>query len=214
MILHRQRLLFVLSSPSGAGKTTLARRLLERNSDTLEMSVSATTRPKRDDEMDGRDYSFVEPMTFALKRKQGEFLESAKVFDHYYGTPAQPVHKAWANGRDVLFDIDWQGAQQLKKHDSLREHVVSVFILPPSYRELQQRLFRRAKDSKEVIKARMAKAASEMSHYKEYDYVAINTELEHCVGEVEGILKAERTPPPTSCEPWGFCAGSFFAKLI
>ncbi|MEQ8813361.1 MAG: guanylate kinase [Thalassobaculum sp.] len=181
--------MLVLSSPSGAGKTTISRRLLEAERD-LVMSVSATTRPRRPGEVDGRDYFFVDPTEFNLMVNRGQLLEHAKVFGNYYGTPRAPVEDAMAAGRDVLFDIDWQGTQQLQ--DSAPRDLVSVFILPPSTRELERRLRARAQDSAEVVAARMAKAADEISHYPEYQYIILNDDLERSTSAVRAILAAER----------------------
>jgi guanylate kinase len=185
----RRGLMFVLSSPSGAGKTTLSRMLLrvDRN---VELSVSVTTRPKRRGEIHGRDYHFIDHGRFAAMVKSGDLLEWAEVFGHRYGTPRLPVLDALRAGRDVLFDIDWQGTQQLR--EKARDDLVSVFILPPSVRELERRLHRRAQDSEEIIGARMAKAAGEMSHWPEYDYVIVNTHKRLAFAEVRAILGAER----------------------
>jgi guanylate kinase len=185
----RRGLMFVLSSPSGAGKTTLSRMLL-RADRNVELSVSVTTRPKRRSEIDGRDYHFIDPGRFAAMVKSGDLLEWAEVFGHRYGTPRRPVIEALRGGRDVLFDIDWQGTQQLR--EKARDDLVSVFILPPSVRELERRLHRRALDSKDIIGARMAKAAGEMSHWPEYDYVIVNTDKRLAFAEVRAILGAER----------------------
>jgi guanylate kinase len=187
--IHRRGLMLVLSSPSGAGKTTISRRLLALEPE-LTMSVSATTRPKRPGETAGIDYHFVDPTEFGLMINRGEFLEHAKVFDNYYGTPRQPVETALRNGADILFDIDWQGTQQLAQ--SARDDLVSIFILPPSTRDLEIRLKSRAQDSAEVVAGRMAKAADEMSHWAEYDYIVINHDVEKSVAEVRSILVAER----------------------
>jgi guanylate kinase len=185
----RRGLMFVLSSPSGAGKTTLSRMLLRADC-KVELSVSVTTRPKRRGEIDGRDYHFIDRGRFAAMVKSGDLLEWAEVFGHRYGTPRQPVIKALRAGRDVLFDIDWQGTQQLR--EKARDDLVSVFILPPSVRELERRLHRRAQDPKDIIGARMAKAAGEMSHWPEYDYVIVNTDKGLAFAEVRAILGAER----------------------
>lgn len=185
----RRGLMFVLSSPSGAGKTTLSRMLL-RADRNVELSVSVTTRPKRRGEINGRDYHFIDPGRFAAMVKSGDLLEWAEVFGHRYGTPRLPVLKALRAGRDVLFDIDWQGTQQLR--EKARDDLVSVFILPPSVRELERRLHRRAQDSKDIIGGRMAKAAGEMSHWPEYDYVIVNTDKRLAFAEVRAILGAER----------------------
>ncbi len=185
----RRGLMLVLSSPSGAGKTTLSRRILESDAGIV-MSVSATTRAKRSNEVEGRDYVFVSPEEFERMVRNGEFLEYASVFDHQYGTPKKPVMAALAAGRDVLFDIDWQGTQQLKER--AREDLVSVFVLPPSHEELERRLKTRAQDSEEIVAARMAKAASEISHWPEYDYVVVNDDVERAHAKVLAILEAER----------------------
>ncbi|HUI17307.1 MAG TPA: guanylate kinase [Alphaproteobacteria bacterium] len=185
----RRGLMLVLSSPSGAGKTTIARKLLEREPN-LKMSVSATTRPRRRGEVQGIDYQFVDASAFGEMVNRGELLEHAKVFGHYYGTPRKPVEAALAAGRDMLFDIDWQGTQQLAQ--SARSDLVSVFILPPSTAELERRLKGRAQDSDEVVASRMALAADEMSHWPEYDYIVINVEVEGSIAEVRAILVAER----------------------
>lgn len=189
MAITRRGLMLVLSSPSGAGKTTISRRLLEAERNVV-MSVSATTRPRRPGEVDGRDYFFVDPTEFNLMVNRGELLEHAKVFGNYYGTPRGPVEDALAGGRDVLFDIDWQGTQQLQ--DSAPRDLVSVFILPPSTRELERRLRARAQDSDEVVAARMSKAADEISHYPEYQYIILNDDVERSVASVRSILAAER----------------------
>jgi guanylate kinase len=186
---ERRGLMFVLSSPSGAGKTTLSRLLIDR-SPGLKMSVSATTRPMRPGEVEGRDYFFVDKARFETMVKQGELLEWATVFDNRYGTPRVPVETALAAGQDVLFDIDWQGTQQLR--EKARADVVSVFILPPSAADLEQRLHSRAQDSDEVIRGRMSRASHEMSHWAEYDYIVINYEIDDAFAEVQSILKAER----------------------
>jgi guanylate kinase len=185
----RRGLMFVLSSPSGAGKTTLSRLLL-RGDRNVELSVSVTTRPKRRGEIDGRDYHFIDRSRFDDMIKLGELLEWADVFGHRYGTPRGPVITALRAGRDVLFDIDWQGTQQLR--EKARDDLVSVFILPPSVRELARRLKSRAQDSRDVIGERMAKAAGEMSHWPEYDYVIVNKHKNLAFAEVRAILAAER----------------------
>ena len=186
---ERRGLMFVLSSPSGAGKTTLSRMLIERTAG-LKMSVSATTRPMRPGEVDGRDYFFVDKVRFEQMTKQGELLEWATVFDNRYGTPRMPVEAALSAGQDVLFDIDWQGTQQLR--EKARADVVSVFILPPSAADLERRLHTRAQDSEQVILGRMSRAAHEMSHWAEYDYIVINHDVDEAFAEVQSILKAER----------------------
>jgi guanylate kinase len=187
--IRRRGLMLVLSSPSGAGKTTLARKLLESDSG-IAMSVSATTRSRRANETDGVDYRFVTAEAFEAMARSGEFLEHATVFDNRYGTPRQPVQDALAGGRDVLFDIDWQGTQQLKER--AREDLVSVFVLPPSHDELERRLKARAQDSDDVVGKRMAKAADEISHWPEYDYVIVNSDLDLALFKVRAILEAER----------------------
>lgn len=185
----RRGLMLVLSSPSGAGKTTLSRALLESDSE-ITMSVSATTRAPRPGETHGKDYYFLSTEDFGIMRNKGEFLEHAKVFGNYYGTPSKPVMDALANGHDVLFDIDWQGTQQLE--EARHEDIVKVFILPPSAQDLEKRLNRRAQDPADVVAARMAKASDEISHYQEYDYIIINENIEKSLGELRAILVAER----------------------
>jgi guanylate kinase len=185
----RRGLMLVLSSPSGAGKTTLSRLLL-RSDRNVELSISVTTRPKRKGEVNGRDYHFIDPVRFDDLAAHGELLEWAEVFGHRYGTPRRPVIKALQTGRDVLFDIDWQGTQQLR--EKARSDLVSVFILPPTAKELEHRLKRRAQDSKSVIGSRMAKAAGEMSHWPEYDYVIVNRDIRQAFAELRAILGAER----------------------
>ncbi len=187
--IKRRGLMLVLSSPSGAGKTTLSRRLLETDSGIV-MSVSATTRAKRPNEIEGRDYFFVTGDKFQAMAKAGEFLEHATVFGNSYGTPAKPVMDALSAGRDVLFDIDWQGAQQLK--EKARDDLVSIFILPPSHGELERRLHTRAQDTEEIVKQRMAKAAGEISHWPEYDYVIVNRDVETAHAQIAAVLAAER----------------------
>ena len=181
--------MLVLSSPSGAGKTTISRLLLERDPNLI-MSVSVTTRPKRPGEVAGEDYSFIDPTEFNLMINRRELLEYAKVFGHYYGTPRASVEQALARGCDIIFDIDWQGTQQLMQN--AQEDVVSVFILPPSTEELDRRLHQRAQDPEEVVSARMAKAPDEMSHWAEYGYIVINEHVEESVANVQSILAAER----------------------
>jgi guanylate kinase len=187
--ISRRGLMLVLSSPSGAGKSTISRALLEKHPD-LAMSVSATTRPMRPGETDGKDYFFIDTAKFEEMVEQGEFLEHARVFDNYYGTPRGPVEAALKSGKDVLFDVDWQGTQQLRQN--ARDDLASIFILPPSVDELERRLYARAQDPEDVVKRRMAKATSEMSHWAEYDYIIINEDLPQSVAEAEAILAAER----------------------
>jgi guanylate kinase len=189
MKIKRRGLMLVLSSPSGAGKTTLSRRLLETDPNVA-MSVSATTRPKRPGEVDGHDYFFIADEKFQHMANTGEFLEHATVFGHRYGTPREPVLEALTAGRDVLFDIDWQGTQQLRQQ--VREDVVTIFVLPPSREELERRLHTRAQDSAEVVAKRMAKANDEISHWAEYDYVIVNEDIARAQAQVETILLAER----------------------
>jgi guanylate kinase len=182
--------MFVLSSPSGAGKSTLARRLMAANPD-MSLSVSATTRAPRPGEQDGREYFFVDRPAFEQMLRRGELLEEAMVFDNYYGTPRAPVEAALAAGRDVLFDVDWQGAQKLR--GAAQNDVVSVFILPPDMMELERRLHTRAQDSEEVIARRMAKSADEIRHWQEYDYVLINRDLDETSAALQDILSVERS---------------------
>ena len=185
----RRGLMLVLSSPSGAGKTTLSRRLLEEETG-IELSISVTTRAKRRGEVDGRHYHFIDVKRFDALARDGDLLEYAEVFGNRYGTPRKPVEKALKQGRDVLFDIDWQGTQQLR--EKLPQDLVSVFVLPPSIPELERRLHTRAQDDEKVIRARMAKASDEMSHWAEYDYVVVNRDLDRAFEEVRAILAAER----------------------
>lgn len=186
---NRRGLLFILSSPSGAGKTTLSRLLL-KNDPHITLSVSATTRPKRQGEVDGVDYHFISKETFDTMVEKGEFLEYANVFSAQYGTPKQQVENVLASGKDVLFDIDWQGTETVTA--KARADVVSIFILPPSMQELERRLHTRAQDSEEVIQKRMSKAAEEISHWHSYDYVIINEDIEQSLQHITTILAAER----------------------
>ena len=185
----RRGLMLVLSSPSGAGKTTLSREVLEEDP-AIELSVSVTTRKQRPGEIDGRHYHFIDRASFDAMAAKGELLEWAEVFGNCYGTPRGPVEAALASGRDVLFDVDWQGTQQLR--EKAPTDLVSIFVLPPSIPELQRRLHSRAQDSEDVIRARMAKAAAEMSHWSEYDYVIINRDFERALADVRSILASER----------------------
>jgi guanylate kinase len=185
----RRGLMLVLSSPSGAGKTTLSRRLLEVDP-SVALSISVTTRAKRSGEIDGRDYHFIDKPRFNQMVKNGDLLEWAEVFGNLYGTPRNPVETALAAGNDILFDIDWQGTQQLR--EKVRGDMASIFVLPPSITELERRLRQRAQDDEPVIKTRMAKAADELSHWAEYDYVVINDEIERAFADVRTILAAER----------------------
>lgn len=187
--IQRRGLMLVLSSPSGAGKTTLSRWLLKSDSG-LTMSVSATTREPRPGEVNGREYHFTSAETFLSMVQRDEFLEHAIVFGNHYGTPKKPVFDALAAGRDVLFDIDWQGTQQLRQQ--ARDDVVSIFVLPPSRGELERRLRARAEDPADVIARRMAKADSEISHWAEYDYVIVNDDIARAQEQVRVILGAER----------------------
>jgi len=189
MDIRRRGLMMVLSSPSGAGKTTISRMLQERDSN-LRMSISVTTRARRPGEVDGRDYFFIDPTGFESMVAAGALLEHAVVFGNRYGTPRVAVEQSLTEGRDVLFDIDWQGTQQLA--EKARNDLVSVFVLPPSTAELERRLRARAADSEEEVQTRMAKASDEMSHWAEYDYVIVNRDLEDSVRKAQAILTAER----------------------
>lgn len=185
----RRGLMLVLSSPSGAGKTTLSKKLLEADRN-ITLSVSATTRPMRLGEVHAKDYYFLTSDQFDLWHDQGRFLEHATVFGNRYGTPRDVVDGALSAGQDVLFDIDWQGTQQLKK--TMPDDLVSIFILPPSHDELERRLRNRNLDSPEVVSARMEKAMDEISHYGEYDYIVVNTDVSKALGDIQAILNAER----------------------
>jgi guanylate kinase len=187
--IQRRGLMLVLSSPSGAGKTTLSRRLLESDPGVA-MSISATTRQARNGEKEGKDYFFVSPSMFTQMVEGGAFLEHALVFGNHYGTPKEPVMLALAKGRDVLFDIDWQGTQQLRQQAG--DDLVSIFVLPPSHEELERRLRARAQDAEDVVQTRMAKANNEISHWAEYDYVVINDDLDSTLDKIRTILDAER----------------------
>ena len=188
--MSRRGLLIILSSPSGAGKSTLAKRLRAWD-DSLQFSVSATTRQPREGEVDGKDYYFVSAPEFRKIVDDGNMLEHAEVFGNLYGSPKGPVKEAIESGRDVLFDIDWQGAQQIN-NSTLADNVLSIFILPPSLTELQRRLVSRGQDTDEVIKGRMKKSMEEIRHWAEYDYVLVNDDLEKTAEELIGIVSAER----------------------
>jgi len=204
---QRRGLMLILSSPSGAGKTTLAGKLLKEFSD-MELSISATTRKPRGAEIDGVDYHFITKQEFEQKAKDGEFLEYAKVLGRdFYGTPKAPVEAALANGRDVLFDIDWQGAQQLKQ--SAASDLVKVFILPPSMEELERRLRGRGHDSEEVVADRMKRAKAEISHWGEYHYVIVNEDVAQSLADLRAILAAERRLRKR--QPW---LGDFVRNLV
>lgn len=185
----RRGLMLILSSPSGAGKTSLSRQML-KDDPAMVMSISATTRPARLGEMHGQDYFFLSKSEFDRMVEEGEFLEHAKVFDHTYGTPKAPVVEALKEGKDVIFDIDWQGAQQLV--EAAHRDLVRIFILPPSVEELRRRLESRAQDPADVVKRRMAESSKEISHWAEYDYVLTNDSFERCLEEIKSILETER----------------------
>lgn len=185
----RRGLMLALSSPSGAGKTSICKMLLEQE-EKLTLSVSATTRTRRLGEVEGKDYEFISTAEFETRISKAQFLEYAMVFGHYYGTPSRLLENSLQSGIDVLFDIDWQGTQQLMA--KARQDLISVFILPPSMKELEKRIFKRAQDTIEVVTERMSKSANEISHYLEYDYVIINNDLNQSVQQVQSILRAER----------------------
>jgi guanylate kinase len=187
---ERRGLLIVLSSPSGAGKSTISRMLLDADKEVT-MSVSATTRPKRPGETDGVDYHFVDEAEFDRMIEAGEFVEWAHVFGYRYGTPKAPVKQALRRGRDILFDIDWQGARQLEP--DFGEHLVTIFLLPPTMTELEQRLHSRGQDSDQVIADRMHRAADEIDHWAEYEYVLVNRDMQACLDQVRAIVTAERS---------------------
>ena len=200
----RRGLMLVLSSPSGAGKTTLSRRLLADDA-AVSMSVSCTTRAPRSGEAEGKDYFFVSPSMFQEMAKTGAFLEHAAVFGNHYGTPKEPVMLALARGNDVLFDIDWQGTQQLRQQAG--DDLVSIFVLPPSHAELERRLRARAQDAEDVVQARMSKANNEISHWAEYDYVVINDDLDMALEKIRTILSAERMKRGRQTGIPGFVSG-------
>lgn len=185
----RRGLMLVISSPSGAGKSTIARNLLEKDKN-ISLSVSVTTRARRQSEIDGIHYHFISKTQFERMREGEELLEWAEVHGNFYGTPREPVEAAMADGKDMLFDIDWQGAEQLQ--DKMKADVVSIFILPPTMTELQSRLHRRAEDTEEVIQTRLANSRSEIEHWRDYDYVILNDDLQAAFEAVEAIVKAER----------------------
>ena len=189
MEVNRKGLMFVLSSPSGAGKTSLSKKILELDNE-ISLSISFTTRPARPGENDGEDYFFVDNKIFGNMKDNNEFLEYAKVFDYYYGTPKKPILDALINGKDVLFDIDWQGTQQLMNES--KNDLVKVFVLPPSVEELERRLKERKQDDDEIIQKRMSRASDEMSHYAEYDYILVNDDFNKTVKSIMAILYAER----------------------
>jgi guanylate kinase len=206
MKLNRRGIMVVLSSPSGAGKTTLTKQILNTSRNIL-MSVSATTRQPRPGEVDGEDYIFLSKSKFSEMIDNDEFLEYAKVFDNFYGTPRAPVETALARGFDIVFDIDWQGAQQLTQ--AAANDLVKIFILPPNMRELENRLRSRAQDSDDIIARRMSKSENEISHWAEYDYIIINEDISEAIEELTTIVNAERMKRPR--QPW---LGSFVKKLI
>ena len=188
--LSKKGVLVILSSPSGAGKTSIARALVEENKSFL-FSVSATTRKSRPGEVNGREYHFLTVDEFREKINDGQFLEHAKVFGNLYGTPLEPVMEAINNGKDLIFDVDWQGGKQIRS-SSLSKFVISIFILPPSIKALQERLMKRAQDSSETVKDRMTKSIGEIMHWKEYDYVIVNTNFEQTLNEVKSIITSEK----------------------
>ncbi len=202
--IERRGLMVVISSPSGAGKSTISRNLLETDRN-LSLSVSVTTRAKRGSEIEGIHYHFKSQRDFELMRDGEALLEWASVHGNYYGTPRAEVERAMAEGRDILYDIDWQGAQQLQ--EKMRGDVVSIFILPPSIAELRARLHRRAEDSEEVIATRLANAKAEIEHWHEYDYVVVNDDLERAFGAVKAIVEAERLRRDRRPGLFGFVSG-------
>ena len=194
MVLERRGMMLILSSPSGAGKTTLTRMLLQDKTLDLTLSISVTTRVRRSSEVDGIHYHFILPAQFDAMRGAGDLLEYALVHGHGYGTPRTPVEAVLKQGRDMLFDIDWQGARQVR--DALGEDVVSIFVLPPSMAELRSRLERRAEDSASTIETRLENARKEIERWRQYDYVLVNDDLQHAYGEVTAIIGAERARRP------------------
>jgi guanylate kinase len=208
--IRRRGLMLVLSSPSGAGKSTIARNLLESDP-AFELSISVTTRARRGSEIDGRHYHFRSTREFEFMRDNDELLEWAEVHGNFYATPRAPAEKALAEGRDMLFDIDWQGAEQLR--GQMRADIVSIFILPPSMRELKERLRRRAEDRDEVIAARLANARAEIEHWRDYDYIVINEDLDAAYAEVEAIVAAERLRRDRRPGLFDFVSGLLDEKL-
>jgi guanylate kinase len=189
MLLTHKPFIIVISSPSGAGKTTIAKAILQMDSN-IDMSVSVTTRPKRDNEIEGKDYKFIDNQTFDKMLKAGKFLESATVFDYSYGSPTSNLEDAFSKNRDLLFDVDWQGANQLKS--KLGEDIITIYILPPSMTELEKRLKTRSSDSDEVIRRRMIGAKNEISHWHEYDFIVVNNNIDETVDIVHSIIKVTR----------------------
>ena len=188
--MERKGILIILSSPSGAGKTSLARALV-KDDENLCFSVSATTRKPRPGEKDGREYHFVSNETFEMKKKHNEFLEWAEVFGNLYGTPIESINNLLEEGKDLIFDVDWQGGKQIRE-SVLKESAVSIFILPPSIKELRRRLLERAQDSSDTVKARMEKSMSEILHWKEYNYVLINRSFEETLETIKSIISVEK----------------------
>lgn len=190
MYINQKPFLIIISSPSGAGKSTICKMIVQ-NDPLIRLSISTTTRKKRDGEIEGKDYFFVEKNTFLKMKEEKEFIEDAEVFGNYYGTPKQMVEDQLKNKHCVLFDIDWQGARQIKEK-FLNDEVISIFILPPSIEELERRLKARAQDSEDVVKERMMKANQEIAHFMEYDYILINDELSNCYSKIKSLIEAKR----------------------